>query len=131
MYNVAKGTWATAAMSVARTFFAATHVGNLAMFAGGATTTGSGLKPNLNLSTLNLKPSKIFLHINPQHKLQNHKPEPKPGFANTVDIFNVSSGLWTTAALSVARASLAATTVGNLAIFVGGDNGSALRVLDM
>ena len=51
VYNVAKGTWATAAMSVARTYFAATHVGNLAMFAGGSATAGSGLKPNLNLST--------------------------------------------------------------------------------
>ena len=51
MYNVAKGTWTTAAISVARSYFAATHVGNLAMFAGGVTTTGLGLKPNLNLST--------------------------------------------------------------------------------
>jgi hypothetical protein len=41
---------------------------------------------------------------------------------NTVDIFNVTSGVWTTAALSVARGSLTATSLPNdgLAIFAGG-----------
>ena len=39
---------------------------------------------------------------------------------NTVDIFDVSSGLWTTAALSVARGALAAASVGSFAIFAGG-----------
>ena len=44
------------------------------------------------------------------------------GVLNTVDIFNVRSGLWTTAVLSVARDSLAATSLPNdgLAIFAGG-----------
>jgi len=48
---------------------------------------------------------------------------------NTVDIFNATSGIWTTAALSVARCFLAATSLPNdgLAIFAGG--GGALRVL--
>ncbi len=43
---------------------------------------------------------------------------------NTVDIFNARSGLWTTAALSVARQYLAATSLPNdgLAIFAGGYN---------
>jgi hypothetical protein len=42
---------------------------------------------------------------------------------NTVDIFNATSGKWTTAALSVARQGLAATSLPNdgLAIFAGGD----------
>ena len=41
---------------------------------------------------------------------------------NTVDIFNATSGIWTTAALSVARYGLAATSLPNdgLAIFAGG-----------
>jgi hypothetical protein len=41
---------------------------------------------------------------------------------NTVDIFNAGSGQWTTAALSVARGYLAATSLPNqgLAIFAGG-----------
>ena len=42
--------------------------------------------------------------------------------SNAVDIFNVTSGAWSTAALSVARWSLAATSLPNVgvAIFAGG-----------
>ena len=42
--------------------------------------------------------------------------------SNVVDIFNATSGIWTTAALSVARWNLAATSLPNLgvAIFAGG-----------
>ena len=41
---------------------------------------------------------------------------------NNVDIFNAASGIWITAALSVARYGLAATSLPNdgLAIFAGG-----------
>ncbi len=44
------------------------------------------------------------------------------GVVNTLDMFNVTSGMWTTAALSIARAYLAATSLPNdgLAIFAGG-----------
>jgi len=50
---------------------------------------------------------------------------------NTVDIFNARSGIWTTAALSVARYWLAATSLPNdgLAIFAGGQSTSAQQVL--
>jgi hypothetical protein len=43
--------------------------------------------------------------------------------SNAVDIFNGKSGAWSTAALSVARHSLAATSLPNLgvAIFAGGE----------
>ena len=45
--------------------------------------------------------------------------------SNAVDIFNAISGSWSTAALSVARLDLAATSLPNqgLAIFAGGYNG--------
>jgi hypothetical protein len=44
------------------------------------------------------------------------------GISNAVDIFNVTSGAWSTAALSVARYGLAATSLPNVgvAIFAGG-----------
>jgi hypothetical protein len=44
---------------------------------------------------------------------------------NTVDIFNAISGKWSTAALSVARYYLAATSLPDqgLAIFAGGSTG--------
>ena len=45
--------------------------------------------------------------------------------SNVVDIFDVSSGRWSTAVLSVARDSLSATSLPNqgLAIFAGGSTG--------
>jgi hypothetical protein len=44
------------------------------------------------------------------------------GNSDAVDIFDATSGRWTTAALSVARVGLAATSLPNqgLAIFAGG-----------
>jgi hypothetical protein len=44
------------------------------------------------------------------------------GYSNAVDIFNVTSGTWSTANLSVARLGLAATSLPNVgvAIFAGG-----------
>ena len=51
------------------------------------------------------------------------------GYSNAVDIFNVVSGAWSTAALSAARTYLAATSLPNLgvAIFAGG-GGTCRRV---
>jgi len=40
--------------------------------------------------------------------------------SNVVDLYNGASGTWSTAQLSVARWYLAATSVGNVAIFAGG-----------
>jgi hypothetical protein len=50
--------------------------------------------------------------------------------SNAVDIFNATSGVWSTAALSVARWRLAATSLPNLgvAIFAGG--GSTCYLVD-
>ena len=44
--------------------------------------------------------------------------------ANAVDLYNSASGTWSTAQLSVARYILAATSVGNVAIFAGGFAGN-------
>jgi hypothetical protein len=46
-------------------------------------------------------------------------------YSNVVDIFNGSSGNWSTAVLSVARGQLSATSLPNqgLAIFAGGNTG--------
>ena len=43
---------------------------------------------------------------------------------NAVDLYNSTSGTWSTAQLSVARDGLAATSVGNVAIFAGGEGGN-------
>ena len=44
--------------------------------------------------------------------------------SNAVDLYNYTSGSWSTARLSVARDFLAATSVGNVAIFAGGYTGN-------
>ena len=51
---------------------------------------------------------------------------------SAVDIFNAISGRWSTAALSVARFSLAATSLPNqgLAIFAGGDSSLSFYFCD-
>ena len=53
------------------------------------------------------------------------------GASNAVDLYNSTTGAWSTAQLSVARGSLAATSVGNVVIFAGGNNvGVVLLVVD-
>jgi hypothetical protein len=42
------------------------------------------------------------------------------GYSNAVDLYNSASGTWSTVQLSVGRSDLAATSVGNVAIFAGG-----------
>jgi hypothetical protein len=44
-------------------------------------------------------------------------------YSNVVDMYNRASDTWSTAQLSVARFGLAATSVGNVAIFAGGYRG--------
>ena len=48
------------------------------------------------------------------------------GAYNTVDLYNGATGAWTMAQLSVARGALAAASVGNVAVFAGGQALSAL-----
>ncbi len=43
-----------------------------------------------------------------------------------VDVYNGTTGAWSTAQLSVARGYLAAASVGNVALFAGGSTESAL-----
>ena len=43
---------------------------------------------------------------------------------DSVDLYNGTSGTWSTARLSEARHNLAATSVGNVAIFAGGYSGN-------
>ena len=51
------------------------------------------------------------------------------GGSNAVDLYNGASGTWSTAQLSVARYELAATSVGNVAIFAGGQSGNCSLTL--
>jgi hypothetical protein len=46
------------------------------------------------------------------------------GISNVVDVYNVATGAWSAAQLSVARYNLAAASVGNVALFAGGVTGT-------
>ena len=48
------------------------------------------------------------------------------GPSAVVDVYNGTTGAWSTAQLSVARLDLAAASVGNVALFAGGGAGGAL-----
>jgi hypothetical protein len=43
-----------------------------------------------------------------------------PSYSDAVDVYNIVTGAWSTAKLSVARGYLAAASVGNAALFAGG-----------
>ncbi len=45
---------------------------------------------------------------------------------SVVDLYNINTGSWSQAELSVARADLIATSVGNVALFAGGATGAML-----
>ncbi len=94
LYNSASGIWSTAQLSLARHFLCATSVGNVAIFGGGRVE--------------NRNPSNVY--------------EMSPS-TSAVDLYNSASFTWSTGNLSVARFLLAATSVGNVAIFAGGTTG--------
>jgi hypothetical protein len=50
------------------------------------------------------------------------------GFSNVVDVYNGTTGVWSTSLLSVARPYLAAASVGNLALFAGGGSSTSALV---
>jgi hypothetical protein len=50
--------------------------------------------------------------------------------SSAVDVYSSATGVWTTAQLSAARSDLAATSIGNVALFAGGFAGSAFWCRD-
>jgi hypothetical protein len=128
IFNVTSGAWSFAALSVARFGLAATSLPNqaLAIFAGGGMTCChvyfrifaccvvwcAGWRMGC------LRWRRVVLLI----ACASLMPCAGGSVDNAVDIFNVTSGAWSTAALSVARFALAATSLPNLgaAIFAGG-----------
>jgi hypothetical protein len=135
IFNVTSGAWSTAALSVARSDLAATSLPNVgvAIFAGGVGTCChvyfrffacsvawvqalrgmgwfkplSGRRLILLIACASLMPCAVV---------------ESSGVSNAVDILNVTSRTWSTAALSVARAKLAAMSLPNvgIVIFAGG-----------
>lgn len=55
-------------------------------------------------------------------------PAAGSSYSNAVDVYNSATGTWSTAQLSVARGNFAATSVGNVALFVGGTASSIFKL---
>ncbi len=51
-------------------------------------------------------------------------------YSNAVDLYNSASGTWSTAKLSLARVVVAATSVGNVAIFASGSGNCSFSLCD-
>ncbi len=137
-YNVSTGQWSSApALSQARYGLAAGTVGSLAIFAGGATYSDGTWSPSSDVdiyntstgtwSTATLSVARWFIAATTVGDLAifaggtvNNVASATPNTTAAVDIYNANNGKWSTALLSQARSSIAATTVGDDAIFAGG-----------
>ena len=132
IYNTTTSTWSTAALSQARSALAAGSVGNQVVFGGGDTDSGGSNVVDIyntstgSWSTATLSQARDQLAATAVGSLVlfgGGEIEP-PGVAgvpsNAVDIYNTSTGSWSTATLSQARNNLAAASVGDLAFFAGG-----------
>ena len=51
------------------------------------------------------------------------------GSSNVVDLYDSGTGRWSTAQLSQARGDLSATSVGTVALFVGGYGGKLFKIV--
>ncbi|MHC4643048.1 MAG: Kelch repeat-containing protein [Planctomycetota bacterium] len=151
IYDDSTGLWSTATLSQTRYALAATSIGNKAFFAGGKDyephdgyaytdydivdiyDNSTGLWSTASLSqaryilTATTSANKAFFGGGRYWDGDAYNE-----FSNVVDIYDPETDLWLTAALSQARAGLAATSVGNKAIFAGGAfQTSILNVIDI
>ena len=131
LYNVATGAWSTAQLSVGRQSPAAASVGNAALFAGGYIESvflcrergGWGLvyccKRVECLRVLQFCGSAC-----PATTSSLKRATAGGTVSNVVDVYNVATGAWSTAKLSMARVYPTAATVGNVVLFAGGTTAS-------
>lgn len=135
IYDADTGLWSTATLSQARWGLAATAVGHKALFAGGDGWWASDVVDIYDdqsdlWSTATLSQGRLHaaatavgdkaMFAGGDSGWQGDDIESPPVPSDVVDIYGVGTGLWSTATLSDARTGVAATTVGNTALFSGG-----------
>ena len=136
VYNGATGAWSTAQLSVARYYLAAASVGNVALFAGGYN--GGALLCREGVEDVYccvrvecLRVLQCCGSVCPATSSSLTRATADGGASfNVVDVYNSATGAWSTAQLSVARSSLAAASVGNVAIFAGGWTAGVLLLIE-
>ena len=133
VYNGATGAWSTAQLSVARYYLAAASVGNVALFAGGVLTSALLCREVVVwvayccVRVLCLRGLWSCGCTCPATASSLIRATAGGVVSNVVDVYNGATGTWSTAQLSVGRMVLAATSVGNVALFAGGVEISALQ----
>ncbi len=133
LFDSASGLWSTAQLSVARYDLAAASVGNVALFAGGWTGSallcreGRGDGVLLVACVLSVcSCCGVVVLFAPATACCLTRATAGGVASNAVDLYNSATGTWSTASLSVVRWGLAAASVGTVALFAGGNTGSAL-----
>jgi len=138
VYNLTNHSWSQTTLSLARGLIAATTVGGVALFAGGVTGNYSNYVTSAQVdlfdsttgqwSTATLSLERAWMAATSVGELAifgggwSSSSTTPNGYSAVVDIYNSSSGLWSTSSLSQERGYLAAATVAGLAIFAGGYN---------
>jgi hypothetical protein len=142
VYDSGTGAWSTAELSRARYSLAGTAVGSKAIFAGGNeakvnsgsipsdavdiydASTGAWSVASLSVKRRSLAAASVggeAIFAGGRTKLGEQGSNAPTG---RVDIYHEATGAWTTASLSEARYGLAATALGDLALFAGGWSGT-------
>jgi hypothetical protein len=139
LFDSQTGKWTTAQLSVARYTLAAASIGHIALFAGGETIVLlhvflQKLRGGARMFVLAwlipmlwFAPARIVVTVI-SFSLTQAPGVTGDSFSDAVDLYNGATGTWSTAQLSVARGYLTSTSVGNMAIFVGGAISSVLSV---
>lgn len=146
IYDASTGAWSMASLSSARTAIGAATAGNHVLFAGGATglgvgtdvvdvydhTTGTWSTATLSEPRFSIGATTIGM------KAYFAGGANGPMLSDVVDVYDATIGppsmasAWSTMQLSTARAQVAAVSVGDVAIFAGGqDNVSAVADVDI
>ncbi len=139
IFDARSNSWTNASLHQARSSFAATSVGNLALFAGGSTDSeNSNVVDIFNASSNTwtvafLSEARASLAATSVGNLALFGGGTNIfGPSAVVDIFDATSNTWFNASLSDGRYWLAATSIGNLAFFAGGhDNIGPSNVVDI
>jgi hypothetical protein len=132
LYNSATGTWSTAQLSVPRNYLAAASVGSVALFAGGDSSSAllrwkgrGGWSVDGCVRVQSLRVLRWCGYVCRATACCLTRATADVPW-KVVDLYNGTTGTWSTAQLSVARWGLAAASVGNVALFAGGYSPSAL-----
>jgi hypothetical protein len=134
IFHATSGAWTTARLSVARAGLAAATVRDIVLFGGGEmigmsasnrvdiynATSGIWITASLSVARRSLAVASVndLVLFGGGYKIFTPDPDTE---SDRVDFFNATSGVWTTASLSVARGGLAAATVRDIVLFGGGD----------